>query len=132
MGSAGFFPGLEMGITVSNRQSSGKTPAVQISLCNLWLDFVQCLRRKHSGQTDEQTDGGDYNTPFVFFKKKRGDNKVVMAVILVVVRSQLNLVFLYERTLDSWQTKTISTIEERGSKIDRNSVFDCHFVASVL
>ena len=89
MGSAGFFPGLEMGITVSNRQSSGKTPAVNISLCNLWLDFVQCLRRKHSGQTDEQTDGGDYNIPFVFFKKKRGDKKVVMAVILVVV----NLVF---------------------------------------
>ena len=24
------------------------------------------------------------------------------------------------------QSKTLSTIEERGSKIDRNSVFDCH------
>ena len=24
------------------------------------------------------------------------------------------------------QTKTLSTIDERGSKIDRNSVFDCH------
>ena len=24
------------------------------------------------------------------------------------------------------QSKTLSTIDERGSKIDRNSVFDCH------
>ena len=28
-------------------------------------------------------------------------------------------------TLDRWQSKTLSTIDERGSKIDRNSVFDC-------
>ena len=27
---------------------------------------------------------------------------------------------------DRRQSKTLSTIEERGSKIDRNSVFDCH------
>ena len=26
-------------------------------------------------RTDGQTDGGDYNIPFAFFKKKRGDNK---------------------------------------------------------
>ena len=25
-----------------------------------------------------------------------------------------------------WQSKTLPTIDERGSKIDRNSVFDCH------
>ena len=25
-----------------------------------------------------------------------------------------------------WQSKTLSTIDERGSKIERNSVFDCH------
>ena len=29
-------------------------------------------------------------------------------------------------TPDRRQSKTISTIDERGSKIDRNSVFDCH------
>ena len=25
-----------------------------------------------------------------------------------------------------WQSKTLLTIDERGSKIDRNSVYDCH------
>ena len=25
-----------------------------------------------------------------------------------------------------WQSKTLFTIDKRGSKIDRNSVFDCH------
>ena len=25
-----------------------------------------------------------------------------------------------------WQSKTLSTIDEPGSKIDRNNVFDCH------
>ena len=29
-------------------------------------------------------------------------------------------------TPDRQQSKTLLTIDERGSKIDRNSVFDCH------
>ena len=29
-------------------------------------------------------------------------------------------------TLDRWQSKTLSTIDELQSKIDINSVFDCH------
>ena len=29
-------------------------------------------------------------------------------------------------TLSRRQSKTLSTIDERGSKLDRNSVFDCH------
>ena len=33
---------------------------------------------------------------------------------------------LYFITPGRRQSKTLSTIDERGSKIDRNSVFDCH------
>ena len=29
-------------------------------------------------------------------------------------------------TPDRWQSKTLLTIDERGSKFARNSVFDCH------
>ena len=36
----------------------------------IWLNFFQWFRRRqHNGQTD----GGDYNIPFIFLKK-RGDN----------------------------------------------------------
>ena len=37
--------------------------------------FVQT--RVHSClRTDERMDGGDYNIPFAFFKKGRGDNDI--------------------------------------------------------
>ena len=35
-----------------------------------------------------------------------------------------------DNTSDRRQSKTLLPIDERGLKIDRNSVFDCHFVAS--
>ena len=40
--------------------------------------------------------------------------------------------YMYERLIvnidtgDRWQSKTLLTINEHGSKITRNSVFDCH------
>ena len=42
-----------------------------------WLNFVHWFRgRSHNGQTD----GGDYNIPFAFLKK-RGDNEVWVSSI---------------------------------------------------
>ena len=39
---------------------------------------------------------------------------------------QIRLLALISNTPDRRQSKTLSTIDERESKIDRNSVFDCH------
>ena len=39
--------------------------------------------------------------------------------------STLNEMLADILTPDRWQSKTLLTIEERGSKIVRNSVFDC-------
>ena len=39
---------------------------------------------------------------------------------------QIRLLALISNTPDRRQSKTLSTIDERGSKIDRKSIFDCH------
>ena len=33
---------------------------------------------------------------------------------------------IFHSTPGRWQSKTLFTIDKRGSKIDRNSVFGCH------
>ena len=33
----------------------------------------------------------------------------------------------FKVTPDRWQSKTLLTVDEHGSNIARNSVFDCHF-----
>ena len=45
-------------------------------------------------------------------------------------RSFYQLISYHINTLDRRQLKMLLTIHECGSKITRNSVFDCHFVAS--
>ena len=47
MGSAGSFPGLGMGITVANRQSSGKTPVIAC-VTKQHID-QRCENVKHQG-----------------------------------------------------------------------------------
>ena len=42
------------------------------------------------------------------------------------ISMDVNIFQLFILTPGRRQSKTLSTIDERGSKIDRNSVFDCH------
>ena len=42
------------------------------------------MDRRMNRRTDGQTDGGDYNIPFAFLKK-RGDNKVVFQIHKAVI-----------------------------------------------
>ena len=54
--------------------------------------------------------------------------KLKMLKMYQNIFSLLNFVHfkpLFNITPGRWQSKTLSTINERGSKIDRNSVFDC-------
>ena len=46
-----------------------------------------------------------------------------------LIKIQINIDLRKTRfTPDRWQSKTLLTIDERGSKIARNGVFDCHLV----
>ena len=54
------------------------------------------------------------------------ESQVQVTGLLKLAHFAFQNIMVRINTPGRWQSKTLSTINDRGSKIDRNSVFDCH------